>query len=120
MREAGISVAIKVCDFQYYQNFEKNNQSVFVTVGINIDTIYIRNRRNGDRIKTECGVKKLKDLFIEWKLAGADKDRTPILVVGSTVAAVMPGLRNGTPNRISSDFLVDKNSKKVISVSVCR
>ena len=120
LREAGISVALKICDYQYYQNFEKNNHSVFVTVGNNIDTIYIRNRRNGDRIKTECGVKKLKDLFIEWKLASVEKDRTPLLVVGTTVAAVMPGFLNGTHNRISSDFLVDKNSEKVISVTACK
>ncbi len=117
--EIGISVAIKVCDYQYYQNFEKNNHSLFVTLGNNVDTIYIRNRRKGDRIKTECGEKKLKDLFIEWKLSGGEKERTPILIVGTSVAAVMPGLLNSTPNRVSSDFLVDKKSKKVISVTAC-
>lgn len=117
--EIGISVAINACDYNYYQNFKKNNHSVFVTVGNNVDTIYIRNRRNGDRIRTECGVKKLKDLLIEWKLSGEEKDRTPLLVVGSAVAAVMPGLINGTSNRVSSDFLVDKYSQKVISVTAC-
>jgi tRNA(Ile)-lysidine synthase len=112
----GISVLIKPCDYEYYKNFEKNNSSVFVTLENNVDTIYIRNRRKGDAIRTECGTKKLKDFYIERKLSNSEKTRVPILVVGSTIAAVMPGLLNDTPNRISSDFLVDKKTKRVLFV----
>jgi tRNA(Ile)-lysidine synthase len=119
LNDVGIYVHIKVCDVEYYQNFTQNDHSVFVTLEKNVNTIYIRNRRKGDRIKTECGTKKLKDFFIEKKLSKTEKNRVPILVVGSTIAAIMPGLIRKESNRVSSDFLVDKNSKKVLSVSAC-
>jgi tRNA(Ile)-lysidine synthase len=117
LNDVGISVQIKVCDVESYQNFTKNDHSVFVTLENNVNTIYIRNRRKGDRIRTECGTKKLKDFFIEKKLSRSEKNRVPILVIGSTIAAIMPGLLSETSNRVSSDFLVDKKSKKVLSVS---
>jgi tRNA(Ile)-lysidine synthase len=118
--EIGIRVVVKLCDYEYYQKNAKNEQSVFVTMENDENTIYIRNRRNGDRVSTECGTKKLKDLFIEKKLSNVEKDRVPILVIGSRIAAVMAGLVNETSSRVSSDFLVDKNSKKVISVSALK
>lgn len=117
--DVGVNVLIKVCDVEYYQNFTKNDHSVFVTLENNVNTIYIRNRRKGDRIRTESGTKKLKDFLIEKKLSKMEKNRVPILVIGTTIAAIMPGLLGETSNRVSSDFLVDKNSKKVLSVSAC-
>jgi tRNA(Ile)-lysidine synthase len=115
--EIGISVIVKLCDFDYYQKNAKNAKSVFVTMESDENTIYIRNRRSGDRISTEYGTKKLKDFLIEKKISNVEKDRVPILLIGSRIGAIMTGLVNETTSRVSSDFLVDKNSKKVLSVS---
>jgi tRNA(Ile)-lysidine synthase len=116
VREIGISIIIKMADYDYFLKFNGNNSYIFVTLDNNCKSIYIRNRRNGDRIKTEKGTKKIKDLLIEKKLDNASKDLVPLLVSGTSVIACMPGLLFDIPNRVAADFLVDKKAKKVLAV----
>ncbi|MBN1498050.1 MAG: tRNA lysidine(34) synthetase TilS [Spirochaetes bacterium] len=116
LKEIGIPVAVKLVDYEYFLKFVKNSVYAFIALENSINTIYIRNRRKGDRILTENGTKKIKDLLIEMKLDGASKNRVPILVAGESIAACMPGLILNLPNRVSPDFLVDKKSKKVLAV----
>ncbi len=114
--EIGISVIIKVADYGFFEKFYKSNSYIFVTLENNIESLYIRNRREGDTIRTEKGTKKLKELFIEKKLDNASKEHVPLLLANETVIACMTGFLFDIPNRIATDFLVDKNSKKVIAV----
>ncbi|HOT43619.1 MAG TPA: tRNA lysidine(34) synthetase TilS [Spirochaetota bacterium] len=116
IEEIGISVTVKAVDHGFFEKFRKNTGYIFVTLENNNESLYIRNRREGDCIKTEKGSKKVKDLFIEKKLDNASKDRIPLLLAGNTVIACMTGFLFDIPNRIAADFLVDKNSKKVIAV----
>ena len=116
VREIGISIIITMADYDYFLKFNKNNSYIFVTLENNCKSLYIRNRRNGDRIKTEKGTKKIKDLLIEKKLDNASKELVPLLVSGTSVIACMPGLLFDIPNRVAADFLVDKKSKKVLAV----
>ena len=112
LAEIGISVTVKVADYGFFEKFHKNNAYIFVTLEKTTESLYIRNRRDGDCIRTERGTKKIKELFIEKKLDNTSKDKVPILLSGDTVIACMPGFLFDIPNRIAADFLVDKNSKK--------
>ncbi len=116
LAEIGISVTVRAADYGFFEKFHKNNAYIFVTLEKNIESLYIRNRRDGDCIRTEIGTKKIKEFFIEKKLDNASKDRVPILLSGDTVIACMTGFLFDIPNRIAADFLVDKNSKKVVAV----
>lgn len=116
LKEIGISVAVKLVDYPYFRKFVKNNRYTFLALEKNIKTIYIRNRRRGDRIRTKQGTKKIKDIMIEMKLDAATKELIPLLAVSDHVAACMTGLLFDAPSRVSADFLVDKNSKKVLAV----
>lgn len=114
--EVGLSLTIKITDYEEFEKFRENPDYVFVSMENGIKSLYIRNRREGDRIRTEQGTKKIKDLLIEKKLDGNSKDRVPILTADSTVIACMPGLLYDIPNRVAVDFLVDKKSRKVLAV----
>ena len=116
LEEIGISVAVEIVDYAYFEKFVKNNGYIFISMEKNIKSLYIRNRRKGDRMRTEQGMKKIKDLLIEKKLDNDRKERVPLLVADSEVIACMPGLLFDIPNRVSVYFLVDKNAGKVLSV----
>lgn len=116
LKEAGIAVAFRITNYDFFEKMRKNRGYIFVTLENGINSIYIRNRREGDRIRTENGTKRIKDLFIEKRIDRVNKERVPLLVTGNTIMACMPGLFLDIPNRVASDFLVDKNSKKVLAV----
>jgi tRNA(Ile)-lysidine synthase len=117
LEEIGVTIAVEIVDNARFRKFVKNNGYVFISMEKSVKTLYIRNRRKGDRMRTERGTKKIKDLLIERKLDERSKERVPLLVAGSEVIAFMPGLVFDIPNRVSADFLVDKNAEKVLSVS---
>jgi tRNA(Ile)-lysidine synthetase-like protein len=116
LKESGISVTVRAADYEYFEKFHKNKSYIFLALENDSGVLYIRNRRRGDRLKTVQGTKKIKDMMIEKKLDSALKDRVPLIVAGGAVAAWMPGFLLDLPNRVSVDFMVDKNSKKVIAV----
>jgi tRNA(Ile)-lysidine synthase len=116
VQEIGMTITLKIADYDYFLKFNKNNRYIFVTLENNCKSVYIRNRRKGDRIKTEKGTKKIKDLLIDKKLDNASKEFVPLLVTDNTVMACMPGFLFDIPNRVAADFLVDKKAKKVLAV----
>ncbi|MBN2079877.1 MAG: tRNA lysidine(34) synthetase TilS [Spirochaetes bacterium] len=114
--ETGLRIAIERVDRPFFEQYKKNSRYAFLRLDECPGTLYIRNRRNGDRILTERGSKKIKDLLIELKLDERAKSRVPLLVSNGTVIAFLPGFEHDVPNRISPDFLVDKKSVKVLAV----
>jgi hypothetical protein len=62
------------------------------------------------------GSKKIKDLMIERKLDSNAKSRIPLLVIRSQIAAFMPGLVGNLDNRVSPDFWVTEDSKKILAI----
>ena len=72
--------------------------------------LYVRNRRNGDVIKTEAGTKKLKDLFIDSKIPLNKRNRLPLLVCENEVLWVC-GLRR------SDKYKINTETKRVIKIS---
>ncbi len=114
--EAGMTIAVERVDRVFFDAHRKNSRYAFIGLDETPGTLYIRGRRSGDRILTDCGSKKIKDLLIELKLDEAAKSRVPILVLNGTVAAFLPGFEHDVCNRISRDFLVDKKSVNVLAV----
>lgn len=71
----------------------------------------IRNRKNGDRlsIKGINGTKKLKDLFIDEKVAREKRDHWPILVDDTDTIIWIPGIRHANiavPSKDTKKFLL--------------
>jgi tRNA(Ile)-lysidine synthase len=116
IKEIGLSITIRMADYDYFLKYYKNKSYIFVTVENKWKSLYIRNRRRGDRIRTEQGTKKIKDLLIDKKIENTRKKQVPILVADKTVIACMPGFLFDSSNRVASDFLVDKKAKKVLAV----
>ncbi len=116
VKEAGISISIRSVDFQYFKdNFSRDK--IFVSIPEHTDTIIVRNRRRGDKIRLERGLKKIKDLLIEKKLDISRKNLVPLLIIDSNIAAFMPGLLFDCSNRVSLFHLVNSKSKKILVIN---
>ncbi len=116
IEEIDLGITIDVVDYSFFRKNLGKRNFIFVTLDKDIDYIIIRNRRNGDRIKLEMGSKKIKDLMIEKKLDPSAKSRIPLLVIRSQIAAFMPGLMDTIDNRVSPDFWVNVDSKKILAI----
>ncbi len=116
IEELGLDVVIDFVDTSFFKKNLGNRDYIFVTLDKNVDNIFIRNRRNGDRIQLKMGSKKIKDLMIDSKLDSNTKSRIPLLVIRSQIAAFMPGLVDNLDNRVSPDFWVTENSKKILAI----
>ena len=116
IEEINVTVVIQVVDYDFFKKNFGNRNFIFVTLDRDIDYIIIRNRRRGDRITLERGSKKIKDLMIERKLDPAAKSRIPLLLIHSRIAAFMPGLADKGDNRVSPDFWVDEDAKKILAI----
>ncbi len=95
-------------------NMEKNNSNIeyFDYEKINGD-IYVRNRRNGDKVSLfgMKGRKKLKDYFIDEKIEREKRERIPLIVFGDEIAWVA-GYRR------SNLAPVDRNTEKVLEIRI--
>ncbi len=70
-------------------NKEKSN--VVVINGCFKPPLFIRSRRDGDRIKTSRGEKSLKKIFLDMGVRGKDRENIPLLCDREGVAVVMGG-----------------------------
>ena len=115
--EIGLTLAIGRVDFSFYNQHRGNPDFVFIRLDETVQTIVIRNRRNGDRITLTNGTKKIKDYFIEKKLDSESKESVPLLIVNDVIAAIMLGFLFDLPNRVSSSFLVTDHAKKILAIA---
>ena len=64
----------------------------------------VRNRKDGDRIKTfNGGTKKVKDIFIEKKIPARERDTWPIVVDSTDQIVWIPKLKKSKFNRLKSE-----------------
>jgi len=118
LKEINVFLSINFVDYgNFIKNFKKIN-NIFIAFNNDIRYIIIRNRRKGDRINLEIGYKKIKKLMIEKKLDDITKEALPLLVVNSEVAAFIPGFVTNLQNRVSVDFLVKRDSKKILAITM--
>lgn len=73
--------------------------------------IYLRNRRNGDIFKPlkSSGTKKLKDYFIDKKIARDLRDEIPLVTIGHEIIWIVG-------HRISDKFKVTENTKNILKL----
>lgn len=103
-------------DNNFFAQNMLNRHYVFISLPENCDSLIIRNRRRGDRISLENGVKKIKDLMIEKKLDTVSKSIVPLIEADNAIAAFLPGFAGLNGNRVSCSFKVQDNSKKIIAI----
>lgn len=77
------------------------------------DSIIIRNRNDGDRVKFlgMKGRKKLKDFFIDNKINREERDKIPLIIFEEEIAWIVGYRRADIAN-------IDKNTKRVLKVSI--
>ena len=63
--------------------------------------LYVRNRKNGDRIeiKNLNGSKKVKDVFIDEKIPKDKRDGIPIVVDSAEKIVWIPGVKKSKYNK---------------------
>jgi tRNA(Ile)-lysidine synthase len=74
----------------------------------NLDFIFpitVRNRRDGDKIMTESGTKKLKDLFMDLKIPKALRDDVPVVIDSLGNILWIPGYRVSSDAKIGDQVL---------------
>lgn len=109
-------VTFERVDNNFYAENMLNINYVFISMPVTCNFLIIRNRRRGDRIILENGVKKIKDLMIEKKLDTLSKSIVPLVEVDNSIAAFIPGIVSLNGNRVSCGFKVQDNSKKIIAI----
>ena len=115
LKEINIIINFKLVDYNYFLK-NKNSDLIFISLKEDFKKVKIRNRRDGDKINLDYGFKKIKDLMIESKLEKDAKDAIPLFIIDSEIAAYMPGVAAYSQNRVSADFYVKSESKKILAM----
>lgn len=74
----------------------------------NLDLIFpltVRNRLDGDKIKTASGTKKIKDLFMDKKIPLKDRDSIPIVTDALNQIIWIPGIRIASSTKIGDKVI---------------
>ncbi len=85
-------------------------------IGVDIDKlgsqpIFLRNRRDGDRIVwfEDGRTKKIKSIFIDAKIPKKDRVKIPLLATGDEVVAIVG-------NRVSEKYKITKDSERILVI----
>ena len=116
LKEIGLSLTVEYADRAFFMKNFRDTDYIFVTMHDQSYPLYIRNRRDGDRIHLERGSKKIKDLLIEKKLDNESKNCVPLLIIDSQIAACITGFQFNIPSRIARKFLVTGSTKKILAI----
>jgi tRNA(Ile)-lysidine synthase len=116
--EACISLEVEETDFKSFCADGSGASSIFLSVEPQVKSVTARIRMPGDRIKLAKGTRKIKDLLIEKKLDSDMKKKIPIITVEGRVAACLTGIIPGSFNRVSCNFSVRNDSKRIIRVNI--
>jgi len=110
-------ILVESAGLEEFHALRGDDRLIFIAIPAEIGYISFRNRRPGDHVTLEQGRKKLKDMYIENKLDTARKNDIPLVVADGRIAAVMLGLATGLKHRVSSDFFVHEDSKRILALS---
>ncbi len=112
IEEADMILRCEMTDYGEYTGHGAAPDTCFISLDSG-EELLVRNRRRGDVMVLERGRKKIKDLFIEKKLDNDIKERIPLIVVNSRIAAII--FPQGF--RVSRDFHVSDSTKKVLAIN---
>jgi len=116
IKETGLRLRFELSTRDFYRSNRSNRKILFIDLKEKIGYIFIRNRRAGDTIRLEAGSRKIKDLMIDYKLSPEEKSSMPLIIAGGDVAAVMTGVKEGNYHRVSREFYVRDDSKKILAI----
>jgi tRNA(Ile)-lysidine synthase len=114
IKEINKEVVLNFADYEYYVKNRDKFNIIFIQ-SEDFKNIVIRNRRPGDRIKTEIGTKKIKELMIEKKLDMKTKNRIPLILIDDIITAYIPNVVVSGSNKIACNFQVVDNSKRILA-----
>jgi tRNA(Ile)-lysidine synthetase-like protein len=114
IKEIKKEVVLNFVDYEYYDKNRDKSNIIFIQ-SEDSQSIVIRNRRLGDRIKTEIGTKKIKELMIEKKLDMRTKNSIPLILIDDIVAAYIPNVVISGSNKIACNFQIKSNSKRILA-----
>lgn len=79
--------------------------------------LHIRSRKNGDRMRVLGlnGSKKVQDMFVDGKIAAAERDTYPIIVNSEDDVLWLPGMR-----RSSIGLVEDHHTKSIVFIQCIR
>ncbi len=100
--------------FEEFNLLKSDKNNIFLSIPSNMENIKIRNRRDGDRITLEQGIKKIKELMIEKKLDINTKKSVPLIVINNEIAAYLPGAVVSCPDRVSCNFWINDCSDRIL------
>jgi len=96
-----------------YNRLKNENNYTFISIPSEVCLVQLRNRRDGDRISLEKGIKKIKELMIEKKLDTRTKKSVPLIVIDGEIAAYLPGVTGPYPDRVSCNFWINDCTKNM-------
>ncbi len=93
-----------------YEQIKSFKNATFICVD-NIDaSIYVRSRKNGDKIEIlNVGTKKIKDIFIDKKIQKDLRDKIPIIATDNEVLSIYN-------INVCKKCLVNENSNKILMI----
>ena len=116
LKEIEQNLILKLVDYNFFAKNKKNKNYSFLKIDNNINSLLIRNRRQGDKISLKSGTKKIKELFIEKKLSKRQKEATPLVIINSKIVACLLGIISKADNRIASDYTIKNRNTKIMSI----
>ena len=105
--ELGKTFKSEIVSLENFNSDELKKGLQFLDLGKIKNSIRLRNRRQGDKIRLSGGTKKIKELFIGLKIPRENRDKVPILVDGDSVVAVCD-------YRMSIDYKIEEKTEKVL------
>jgi len=115
IREIKKELKVSFVNHDFFILNKDKSDIIFIKVHDDLRQITIRNRRPGDRIKIETGTKKIKELMIEKKLDTITKNTIPLIVADDVIAAYLPGFVNSHNNRVSCNFHIEDDTKRILA-----
>lgn len=84
---------------------ENNNNVCRISYDDAVFPLYVRTRRNGDKmyLKKVNGYRKLKDIFIDLKIPIKDRDTWPVVVDSKNKIIWIPGLKKSKFTKLKSE-----------------
>jgi len=106
------SIEAKIVPWSEKYIYEKNRHTIFIDYNKVKGSLFIRNRRNGDRFRPfgMKGTKKLKDYFIDEKIPKEIRDKIPILCDEKGIIWIIG-------YRMSENYKPDIKTDKVIKLT---
>ena len=107
----GYKVSLKLINDNKEVNLKKDNFIKYFSVDEEIESIVIRNRKDGDRFNPYgmMGTKKLKDVFMDLKIRKDLRDDIPLVLINDKIAWIVG-------YRVSNAFKVSRNSKNILEI----